>query len=74
MHYFSPDVMIAFANIVVNTKVRGDGTLRTHFTAMASRSFAVIRLMAAVVAVPLFRAAGFGAVPGFLIAGVLVGP
>jgi len=24
--------------------------------------------------VPLFRAAGFGAVPGFLVAGVLVGP
>jgi monovalent cation:proton antiporter-2 (CPA2) family protein len=34
----------------------------------------VILLTAAVVAVPLFRAAGFGAVPGFLVAGVLVGP
>jgi len=34
----------------------------------------VILLTAAVVAVPLFRAAGIGAVPGFLIAGVLVGP
>ena len=34
----------------------------------------VILLTAAVVAVPLCRAAGFGAVPGFLIAGVLVGP
>ncbi len=34
----------------------------------------VILLSAAVVAVPLFRAAGFGAVPGFLVAGVLVGP
>lgn len=32
-----------------------------------------ILLMAAVVAVPLFRAAGLGAVPGFLVAGVLVG-
>ena len=34
----------------------------------------VILLLAAVIAVPLFRAAGFGAVPGFLVAGVLVGP
>jgi len=34
----------------------------------------VILLTAAVLAVPLFRAAGFGAVPGFLVAGVLVGP
>jgi len=34
----------------------------------------VILLTAAVVAVPLFRAAGLGAVPGFLVAGVLVGP
>ncbi len=34
----------------------------------------VILLAAAVLAVPLFRAAGLGAVPGFLIAGVLVGP
>ena len=34
----------------------------------------VILLAAAVVAVPLFRAAGLGAVPGFLVAGVLVGP
>ena len=34
----------------------------------------VILLMVAVVAVPLFRAAGIGAVPGFLVAGVLVGP
>jgi monovalent cation:proton antiporter-2 (CPA2) family protein len=34
----------------------------------------VILLTAAVVAVPLCRAAGFGAVPGFLVAGVLVGP
>jgi monovalent cation:proton antiporter-2 (CPA2) family protein len=34
----------------------------------------VILLTAALIAVPLIRAAGFGAVPGFLIAGVLVGP
>jgi monovalent cation:proton antiporter-2 (CPA2) family protein len=34
----------------------------------------VILLAAAVVAVPLLRAAGLGAVPGFLIAGMLVGP
>jgi len=34
----------------------------------------VILLTAALVAVPLCRAAGFGAVPGFLVAGVLVGP
>ena len=34
----------------------------------------VILLTAAVIAVPLFRAAGFGGVPGFLVAGVLVGP
>jgi monovalent cation:proton antiporter-2 (CPA2) family protein len=34
----------------------------------------VILLAAAVIAVPLFRAAGLGAVPGFLVAGVLVGP
>ena len=34
----------------------------------------VILLLAAVVAVPAFRAAGFGAVPGFLVAGMLVGP
>lgn len=34
----------------------------------------VILLTAAVVAVPLFRAVGLGAVPGFLVAGVLVGP
>lgn len=34
----------------------------------------VILLVAAVVAVPIFRAVGFGAVPGFLVAGVLVGP
>ena len=34
----------------------------------------VILLTAALVAVPLFRAAGFGAVPGFLVAGILVGP
>jgi Kef-type K+ transport system membrane component KefB/voltage-gated potassium channel Kch len=34
----------------------------------------VILLTAAIVAVPLFRTAGFGAVPGFLVAGVLVGP
>ncbi len=34
----------------------------------------VILLTAAVVAVPLCRAAGIGVVPGFLIAGVLVGP
>jgi len=34
----------------------------------------VILLTAALVAVPLCRAAGFGAVPGFLIAGMLVGP
>jgi len=34
----------------------------------------VILLAAAVISVPLFRAIGLGAVPGFLIAGVLVGP
>lgn len=34
----------------------------------------VILLAAAVVLVPLFRAIGLGAVPGFLIAGVVVGP
>ncbi len=34
----------------------------------------VILLAAAVVAVPVFRAVGFGAVPGFLVAGVVVGP
>ena len=34
----------------------------------------VILLAAAVVAVPLFRVVGFGAVPGFLVAGVVVGP
>lgn len=34
----------------------------------------VILLGAAVVAVPVFRAVGFGVVPGFLIAGILVGP
>lgn len=34
----------------------------------------VILLAAAVVAVPIFRAIGLGAVPGFLVAGVLVGP
>ena len=34
----------------------------------------VILLAAAVLAVPLFRAIGLGAVPGFLLAGVLVGP
>jgi len=34
----------------------------------------VILLTAALVAVPLCRAAGLGAVPGFLVAGVLVGP
>ena len=34
----------------------------------------VILLTAALVAVPVCRAAGFGAVPGFIMAGVLVGP
>ena len=34
----------------------------------------VILLGAAVIAVPVFRLVGFGAVPGFLVAGVLVGP
>ena len=34
----------------------------------------VILLGAAVIAVPLFRMVGFGAVPGFLVAGVMVGP
>ena len=34
----------------------------------------VILLAAAVVAVPFFRLVGLGAVPGFLVAGVLVGP
>ena len=34
----------------------------------------VILLAAAVVAVPLFRILGIGAVPGFLVAGVVVGP
>ncbi|MEC4677913.1 MAG: monovalent cation:proton antiporter-2 (CPA2) family protein [Nitrospirota bacterium] len=34
----------------------------------------IIMLTAAVIAVPFFQALGLGAVPGFLIAGVLVGP
>jgi len=34
----------------------------------------IILLTAAVITVPLFRLAGLGTVPGFLIAGVLVGP
>jgi len=34
----------------------------------------IILLMAAVIAVPFFQAARLGAVPGFLIAGVIVGP
>ena len=34
----------------------------------------IILLVAAVIAVPLFKAARLGAVPGFLIAGVFVGP
>ena len=34
----------------------------------------IILLLAAVIAVPLFQAAKLGAVPGFLIAGVIVGP
>ena len=34
----------------------------------------IILLAAAVITVPLFRLAGLGTVPGFLIAGVLVGP
>ena len=34
----------------------------------------VILLVAAVIAVPLFRAARLGVVPGFLVAGLLVGP
>ena len=34
----------------------------------------IILLMAAVVAVPLSRLAGLGTVPGFLIAGIVVGP
>ena len=34
----------------------------------------VIMLAAAVLAVPIFRATGLGIVPGFLIAGILVGP
>ncbi len=34
----------------------------------------VILLAAAVLAVPVFRALGLGAVPGFLVAGILVGP
>lgn len=34
----------------------------------------IVLLLAAVVAVPLFQAARLGAVPGFLIAGVIVGP
>lgn len=34
----------------------------------------VILLATAVVAVPFFRAVGFGAVPGFLVAGIVVGP
>jgi len=34
----------------------------------------IILLTAAVITVPLFRLAGLGTVPGFLVAGVLVGP
>ncbi|MGB5298612.1 MAG: cation:proton antiporter, partial [Thiogranum sp.] len=34
----------------------------------------IILLTAAIAAVPLFRALGMGAVPGLLMAGILVGP
>lgn len=34
----------------------------------------IILLMAAVIAVPLFQAVNLGAVPGFLVAGIIVGP
>ena len=34
----------------------------------------IILLMAAVVAVPIFQAIRLGAVPGFLVSGVIVGP
>ena len=34
----------------------------------------VFLLTAAVIAVPVFRAIGLGVVPGFLVAGILVGP
>ena len=34
----------------------------------------IILLMAAVVAVPFFQAVRLGAVPGFMVAGVIVGP
>ncbi|MGB5678025.1 MAG: cation:proton antiporter, partial [Gammaproteobacteria bacterium] len=34
----------------------------------------IILLLAAVIAVPFFQAARLGAVPGFLIAGIVVGP
>lgn len=34
----------------------------------------VILLTAAVITVPIFRVVGFGAVPGFLVAGIVVGP
>ena len=34
----------------------------------------IILLSAAVIAVPLFRSLGLGAIPGFLVAGMFVGP
>ena len=34
----------------------------------------IILLAAAVIAVPLFQSLGFGAIPGFLVAGVVLGP
>ena len=34
----------------------------------------IILLMAAVIAVPIFQAIRLGAVPGFLVSGVIVGP
>ncbi len=34
----------------------------------------IILLSAAVIAVPLFQSLGLGAIPGFLVAGVVLGP
>ena len=34
----------------------------------------IILLSAAVIAVPLFQSLGLGAIPGFLVAGIVLGP
>ena len=45
-----------------------------HATGGADLGLAVALLAAGVIAVPLFRLIGLGAVLGYLTAGVLVGP